>query len=124
MLTALTMQRRQICWAHLLRKFMALSEDKKPEIAKLGEHLLLFGHVLFHQWHRVRDGTLSRAAFRRESMALRMCVESLLQQGVDLCLPGVTGSCADVTVHGVQAPMPYVIICDHMRMCSTPRAEA
>jgi transposase len=93
------MQRRQICWAHLLRKFMALSEDKTPEIAKLGEHLLLFGHVLFHQWHRVRDGTLSLAAFRRESMALRMCVESLLQQGVDLCLPGVTGSCADILAH-------------------------
>ena len=93
------MRRRQICWAHLLRKFVAFSEDKRPEVAKLGENLLLFGHVLFHQWHRVRDGTLSRAAFRRETMALRMCVENLLQQGVDLRLRGVRGSCADILAH-------------------------
>lgn len=93
------MRRRQICWAHLLRKFVAFSENKTPEVARLGEHLLLFGHVLFHQWHRVRDGTLSRAAFRRETMALRTCVESLLQQGVDLRLPGVSGSCADILAH-------------------------
>lgn len=93
------MHKRQVCWAHLVRKFVAFSEDKRPEVAKLGERLLLFGHVLFHEWHRVRDGTLSRAAFRRESMALRVCVENLLQQGVDLCLPGVSGSCADILAH-------------------------
>lgn len=93
------MHMRQICWAHLLRKFVAFTEDKRPEVAKLGEHLLLFGHVLFHQWHRVRDGTLSRAAFRRDTMALRTCVENLLQQGVDLRLRGVSGSCADILAH-------------------------
>ena len=93
------MHMRQICWAHLLRKFVAFTEDKQPEVAKLGEHLLFFGHLLFHQWHRVRDGTLSRAAFRRDTMALRTCVENLLQQGVDLRLRGVSGSCADILAH-------------------------
>jgi transposase len=93
------MHLRQICWAHLLRKFVAFSEDERPEVAKLGEHLLLFGHVLLHQWHRVRDGTVSRAAFRRDTMALRTCVENLLQQGVDLRLRGVSGSCADILAH-------------------------
>jgi transposase len=93
------MHLRQICWAHLLRKFVAFSEDERPEVAKLGEHLLLFGHVLLHQWHRVRDGTISRAAFRRETMALRTCVENLLQRGVDLRLRGVSGSCADILAH-------------------------
>jgi transposase len=93
------MRMRQICWAHLLRKFFAFSQDKNPEVARLGEHLLLFGEVLFHQWHRVRDGTLSRAAFRRDTLALRTCVENLLQRGVDLCLPGVSGSCANLLNH-------------------------
>ena len=93
------MHRRQICWAHLLRKFVAFSEDKSPEVAKLGEDLLLFGHLLFHQWYRVRDGTLSRAAFRRDTMLLRTCVENLLQRGVDLRLRGVSGSCADILTH-------------------------
>lgn len=93
------MHMRQICWAHLLRKFVAFTEDKQPEVAKLGEHLLFFGHLLFHQWHRVRDGTLSRAAFRRDTMLLRTCVENLLQRGVELRLRGVSGSCADILAH-------------------------
>jgi len=93
------MHMRQICWAHLLRKFVTFSEDKNPKVAQLGEVLLLFGQELFHQWHRVRDGTLSRAAFRRETMALRTCVEQLLQRGVDLGLPEVSGSCANLLKH-------------------------
>jgi transposase len=93
------MRRRQICWAHLLRKFAAFSEDKNPEVAKLGEHLLLFSHALFHQWHRVRDGTLPRAAFRRDALAIRTCVENLLQRGVDLRCRGVSGSCANILEH-------------------------
>jgi transposase len=93
------MHRRQICWAHLLRKFVAFSEDKSPEVAKLGEGLLLFGQVLFHQWHRVRDGTLSRAAFCRDTLLLRTCVENLLQRGVDLRRRGVSGSCANMLEH-------------------------
>lgn len=93
------MQDRQICWAHLLRKFVALSEDRRPEVARLGEHLLLFGHTLLHQWHRVRDGTLSRAAFRRDTMALPTCVENLLCAGVDLRARRVSGSCEDILDH-------------------------
>ena len=93
------MHQRQICWAHLLRKFLAFSQDKTSEVAKLGEHLLLFSHVLFHKWHRVRDGTLSHEDFRRETMLLRTCVENLLQRGVDFGLRGVQGSCADILAH-------------------------
>lgn len=93
------MQRRQICWAHLLRKFVAFSQDSRPEVARLGSRLLRFEQDLFRQWHRVRDGTLTRAAFRRDTRALRMCVEGLLQQGVELRLPRVSGSCADILVH-------------------------
>jgi transposase len=93
------MHKRQICWAHLLRKFVSFSEDKRPDVAQLGEDLLLFGYTLLHQWHRVRDGTLSRPKFRRDTMALRMCVENLLRKGANLRLRGVSGSCSDILDH-------------------------
>jgi transposase len=94
-----TMHKRQICWAHLLRKFVAFSESKNPEVAKLGEFLVLFGHELLHQWHRVRDGTRSRAAFRRDTMTLRICIENFLERGVALHVVGISGSCSNILDH-------------------------
>jgi hypothetical protein len=34
------MDRRQICWAHLIRKFVAFTESPRPEVKRLGEALL------------------------------------------------------------------------------------
>ena len=75
------MKRRQVCWAHLVRKFVAFSESPNADTARLGEHLLLFAQVLLREWHRVRDGALRRAVFRRNTMLLRTCVENLLTRG-------------------------------------------
>jgi transposase len=39
------MHRRQVCWAHLVRKFVSFSE-RKDEGAVLGQHLLLFAQAM------------------------------------------------------------------------------
>jgi transposase len=93
------MDRRQICWAHLLRKFAEFSEHSDERAAELGRSLVLLSHLLFHQWHRIRDGTLSRAQFQREMAALAPHVERLLERGAALGIRGVSGSCKDVLAH-------------------------
>jgi len=53
---------RQLCWSHLLRDFQAISE--RPGVSQeIGLALLAKGYRLFHWWHRVRDGTLSKELF-------------------------------------------------------------
>jgi hypothetical protein len=53
---------RQLCWSHLLRDFQAISE--RTGVSKeIGQGLLVRGYRLFHWWHRVRDGTLSKELF-------------------------------------------------------------
>jgi hypothetical protein len=53
---------RQLCWAHLRRDFIKISE--RPGVSQqLGEALLKQQEKLFELWHRVRDGTLGRAEF-------------------------------------------------------------
>ncbi|MBK9037046.1 MAG: hypothetical protein IPL61_38330 [Myxococcales bacterium] len=47
----------------------------------LGDHLLLWTRVLFHSWHRVRDGTMTRREFREHAGRLRKVIELLLEQG-------------------------------------------
>jgi transposase len=74
------LRNRQLCWAHLRRHFAAFAEV--PGIAgQLGQALLAETDQLFAWWHRVRDGTLTRASFRTYVGPLRRRVEALLYLG-------------------------------------------
>ena len=88
------MKDRQICWAHLIRKFTAFAERPGP-VGQLGEDLLLCARGMIHAWHRVRDGTMSRSRFQRLIASLGPTIERHLDNGVRLGVRGVSGSCAD-----------------------------
>lgn len=92
------MDKRQICWAHLIRKFVAYSE-RKDEGAQIGEHLLLFTQLMLAEWRRVRDGTLSRRSFQAKMAPARVAIENLLERGERLGLRGLSGSCRDILAH-------------------------
>jgi transposase len=89
---------RQICWAHLVRKFVAFAERRGPA-GELGAALLLLARAMLSAWHRVRDGTLSRRKFQKMMAGLTRRVEDLLEQGVRLDVRGVSGACADILEH-------------------------
>ena len=75
-------QRRQLCWAHLLRDFMKIAE-RSGEPGRIGDELLFCAQRMFRFWHRVRDGTLSRDMFACHMLFLRHRIETLLRQGAD-----------------------------------------
>jgi hypothetical protein len=58
----LPLEQRQICWAHLKMDFIAISQ-RSGASAEIGKSLIRRQRRLFRWWHRVRDGTLSRALF-------------------------------------------------------------
>lgn len=71
---------RQLCWAHLRRDFIKISE--RPGVSgQLGEALVKQQEKLFELWHRVRDGTLSRAEFIAAANQIRTSVKALLLEG-------------------------------------------
>jgi transposase len=90
------MARRQICWAHLLRKFASYA-TRKGRAGELGNQLLVWSGFVLHDWHRVRDGTMSRAEFKRTVAPIRRAVEQLLDEGTGLS--GIGGSCRDILDH-------------------------
>jgi len=55
-------QRRQVCWAHLLRDFEGFV-GRGGESERIGRLLLGEAARMFHWWHRVRDGTLRGPEF-------------------------------------------------------------
>ncbi len=50
------LSQRQLCWAHLKREFIKISE-RSGVSGELGEALVKQQKKLFELWHRVRDGT-------------------------------------------------------------------
>ena len=93
------MERRQVCWAHLVRKFVSFSE-RHDEGRELGDHLLLFAQAMLSEWHRVRDGTMTRAAFaQRVDDYYSVAITNLLARGAELRLRGVSGACQDALAH-------------------------
>ncbi len=73
---------RQLCWAHLRREFIKISE--RPGVSKeLGTALVKQQEKLFELWHRVRDGTLKRCEFQLLVQEIRNSLKSSLQEAAD-----------------------------------------
>jgi hypothetical protein len=79
----LSPSRRQVCWAHLKRDFQAFV-DRGGESEIIGRLLLNQVKQFFALWHRIRDGTLSRADFQVAMQPIRQEVSCLLQIGTCL----------------------------------------
>lgn len=87
--------RRQLCWAHLLRHFRGF-QDRGPEASPIGDALELLTETMFHAWHRVRDGTLSRKAFQDLMAQLRPHVVARLHEGAACSDRAVAGRCREI----------------------------
>jgi transposase len=72
--------RRQLCWAHVIRDFHKIAERDEAS-QRLGASLLEQARLLFAWWHRVRDGTGSRAEFAAAVVEIRAAVKQSLPEG-------------------------------------------
>src|SRR6266853_1477411 len=86
---------RQLCWAHLLRDIEAMIERGGGSQA-IGEALQRQARQMFHWWHRVRDGTLSRSSFRSSMSPVRREVERRLEAGSTCGVPKTEGMCRGI----------------------------
>jgi transposase len=85
-------QRRQLCWSHLKCDFKSFL-DHGSEAKLLGEQLLCQTRRMFRLWHRVRDGTLSRAEFQLAMKPVRRRIQALLEEGRSVSCAKVAGMC-------------------------------
>ena len=92
------MERRQICWAHLLRKFVSFSERDGPAGA-FGQELLDYTRIVFDYWHDCKAGRLSREKFIAWMVPVRQQMETVLARAVAADIASLSGSCADILEH-------------------------
>ncbi|MHC5937073.1 IS66 family transposase [Nostoc sp.] len=76
------LEQRQLCWAHLKREFIKISE--RPGVSsEIGNALVKQQEKLFELWHRVRDGTLKRCEFQLLVLEIRNSLVLSLQEAAD-----------------------------------------
>lgn len=89
---------RQFCWAHLQRDVQAIVE-RGGHSETVGRGLLDEIDRMFHWWHRVRDGTLSRRSFQVYMRSLRTRFEAALRLGTLTDHPKTVKTCANLLKH-------------------------
>jgi transposase len=94
------MKHRQICWAHLVRKFISFSERDGPA-GRVGYELLEFTAIIFQYWNDYKSGKLSREEFARWMAPVRAQFEATLRRAVAADIPRLSGSCKNLLVHRV-----------------------
>lgn len=92
------MAARQICWAHLLRKFISFSERDGPE-DRFGRELLDYTALVFEYWHGFQDGILTRDEFEAWLRPVRSAFERVLEAAAYSGVARVSGACADILAH-------------------------
>lgn len=92
------MERRQVCWAHLVRKFVSFSE-RDGSAGAMGRELLDATGIMFSYWHDYRDRRLSRKTFLHRMAPLRERIEGLLERAAAADIERMSGSCADLLEH-------------------------
>jgi len=102
-------KRLQWCWAHLRRDFQAMIDRGKPGKAT-GEVLLGQSNLLFHLWHQLREGKLSRPQFQEAMKPVREAVRLALLAGKKSRCSKTAGTCKELLGHEERLWM-FVDVC-------------
>ena len=92
------MERRQICWAHLLRKFISFGERDGPAGA-IGNELLELTGIVFEYDDDYKRGRLKREVFVAWMAPVKEQFEATLERAEKAHIARLSGSCADILEH-------------------------
>jgi transposase len=92
------MAHRQVCHAHLLRKYVAFSERDGPA-GTIGRELLELIALMFEYWHGFKDGHLTRQELQFWMRPIQRDIERALERGAAADIARLSGSCADILAH-------------------------
>ena len=75
--------KRQLCWSHLIRKFIAMSE-RRGNGGKIGKRLLLYARAVIRTRHRFDKKQITEATYFRRMNRLQWYFEEYLEKGTRL----------------------------------------
>lgn len=88
-------ERRQFCWAHLIRDILKIGLRSGLD-QKISENLLAHIKRMFLLWYKVREGTLNRKSFQLAMEFTKKSIEDLLEEGTTSTHKKTRGTCAQI----------------------------
>jgi transposase len=89
---------RQICWAHLIRKFVSFAQRDGPA-GQFGKDLLTMAALVFDYWHAFLDGKLDRIGLAAWMAPIKTEVSALLKRAIAAEIKRLSGSCKNLLEH-------------------------
>ncbi len=86
---------RQVCWAHIVRRWIAFSE-RSGKAGIIGRALLDCAALVFEYGHGFKDGRLSRDELAVWMRPVEQQLEAILERAALADTAGVSGSCANI----------------------------
>lgn len=86
---------RQLCWAHLLRDFLAFVE-RGGTSATIGQALLTEAELMFAWWHKLREDDINRHLFQEMMQPIQAEITRLLDQGTTCQHPKTAATCTHI----------------------------
>jgi transposase len=74
-------ERRQVCWAHLIRTLVAFYERDGP-LGAWASDMLAQIDLMFGLWYAYREGRIDRARLELSMQAVQLTVRAILERGV------------------------------------------
>jgi transposase len=93
-----SMKKRQVCWSHLQRAFVAFSQRDGP-VGAWGRDLVTCAELVFGYWRQYCSGALSRKRFEQWMEAVRSTTRQVLERVANAGIARVSGSCANMLKH-------------------------
>ena len=92
-------EKRQLCWAHLIRNFRGLEErgGKAKSLGVAGQRIV---KDVFREWYRFREGEITRRGLRRRLKPIRVRLERLLRRHVSNPVPAARKIAKDLREYG------------------------
>lgn len=92
------MDHRQICWAHLTRKFISFSERDGPA-GSTGRELRGYAALVFHYWYAFKVGYFTRAELKSWLCPVQRHFERALMRAASAGIPRLSRSCENMLAH-------------------------
>ncbi len=87
--------RRQLCWAHLIRDFIRISE-RSGQAGQIGDTLLCYARRMFRLLDKIRDGTLDRRFLVSCMKPIQLGIEQTLECGTSCGDSKTEGTCKKI----------------------------
>lgn len=91
------LEKRQVCWAHLLRDFTRFSNSADPFTAKVGIGLLHHANRMFKTYHQYKKSEISEEQFLREISDIKKRIGCFIYRGSEVFgLPQLNRFCKNL----------------------------